>query len=165
MTSGMIKALIAGVVALSPSSRAAASDEHPCRMEDKECHKIEQSLRDWVRAFNERDIDGVMAVWADDVVGWYPDGDVVGRPATRQQYAAITEPGFSTNFSVKIVEIHVSGATAYVRDIWRAADGEAEQVYKSFEIWNKGASGDWRITRWISFPEPRKICDGDPAAE
>lgn len=147
-------ALAIGLAAIMTAPRAALADEAPCQAQDKACLAIESVLHDWAQAFNAGDLDGVMKVWADEVEGWYPDGDVIGRAATRAQYAPITEPDFTTKIAVNIVEISVSGSNAYVRDIWTATNGEKSVTYKSFEIWRKTDAGDWRIKRWISFPLP-----------
>lgn len=147
-------ALAVGLAAAMTGPIAARAAEAPCAAQDKDCLAIESALHDWAQAFNSGDLEGVMKVWADDVEGWYPAGDVNGRAATREQYAPITEPDYAAKIAVNIVEISVYGSNAHVRDIWTVSDSEASVTYKSFEIWKQNAAGDWRITRWISFPAP-----------
>jgi ketosteroid isomerase-like protein len=64
-----------------------------------------------------------------------------------------------THYEVQVVEVMVSGKLAVVRDIWRftTAAGKpdaATSVVRGFEVWTAQPDSSWRISRWISAPEP-----------
>jgi len=76
--------------------------------------------------------------------------DVASCSGTRAALAAA---------EVQVVEVMVSGKLAVVRDIWRftTAAGKPDattSVVRGFEVWTEQPDSSWRISRWISAPEP-----------
>jgi ketosteroid isomerase-like protein len=54
----------------------------------------------------------------------------------------------------------VSGPMAVVRDVWtftttKKGDKPTVERVKSFEVWKQQPDGRWKISRWISAPEPK----------
>lgn len=121
--------------------------------------EIRAALADWVAAANREDWKSASRVWAPDLVGWYPGqpDDTYAREMDRVANPKLGSP--KTHYEVEAVEVMVSGKLAVVRDIWRftAPAGEPEattSVVKSFEVWRQQPDRPWRISRWISAPEP-----------
>jgi ketosteroid isomerase-like protein len=145
-----------------------ASDQPPgVASAAAESKRVEAAIRDsldrWVRAFNARDTAGVMAVWAPDLIGWYPGAPDITYADTRAGFEReFADPGARSTYALTVEEVQVSGDIAVVRDRWTETDarpGSQEAIVtklKSFEIWRRQPDGVWKITRWISAPEPRQ---------
>jgi ketosteroid isomerase-like protein len=120
---------------------------------------IRAALDGWVDAANRQDWQTAARVWAPDLVGWYP-GQPDDTYAKEMERAANPKSGRpKTRYEVKVEEVMVSGPLAVVRDIWRftTAPGTPDSliaVVRGFEVWRRQADGHWKISRWISAPEP-----------
>lgn len=142
-----------------PPAAASAAATEPKRVEAA----IRESLDRWVKAYNNRDTAGVMAVWAPDLIGWYPGVQDLTYADTRAGFEReFADRGSRSTYSLVVEEVQVSGDLALVRDRWTETDTspESQEVtttrLKSFELWRRQPDGAWKITRWISAPEPRK---------
>jgi len=120
---------------------------------------IHAALTDWVAAANRGDWKSASKVWAPDLVGWYPGqpDDTHAREMDRVANPKLGTP--KTHYEVEVVEVMVSGKLAVVRDIWRftTAAGKPDattSVVRGFEVWTQQPDSSWRISRWISAPEP-----------
>jgi len=119
--------------------------------------QIRDSLGKWVAAANRGDWKEALKVWAPDLIGWYP-----GMPdATFAREAENAARGGAprTRYDLEIKEVMVSGSLAVVRDLWtfstkRESGEELVEKVKSFEVWQRQPDGSWKISRWISAPEP-----------
>jgi ketosteroid isomerase-like protein len=152
-------ALGGGVASDQPPAVASAAATDSKRVEAA----IREALDRWVKAFNSRDTAGVMAVWAPDLIGWYPGAPDITYADTRAGFEReFADPGSRSTYSLLVEEVQVSGDMAVVRDRWTETDtrpGSQEVTItklKSFEIWRRQPDGVWKITRWISAPEPRQ---------
>ncbi|MFL5460615.1 MAG: YybH family protein [Gemmatimonadales bacterium] len=121
--------------------------------------EIRATLADWVAAANRGDWKSASKVWAPDLVGWYPGqpDDSYAREMDRVANPKLGSP--KTHYEVEVVEVMASGRLAVVRDIWRftTAAGKPDattSVVRGFEVWAQQPDGSWRISRWISAPEP-----------
>jgi ketosteroid isomerase-like protein len=119
---------------------------------------IRQALAGWVEAANRGDWKAALKVWAPDLIGWYPGSpdDTYAREA--ENAARAGEP--RTKYELEIKEVLVAGSLAVVRDVWkfttrRTAGAPTVETVKSFEVWRRQPDGAWRISRWISAPEPK----------
>ena len=119
---------------------------------------IRQALTGWVEAANRGDWKAALKVWAPDLIGWYPGSpdDTYAREA--ENAARAGEP--RTKYELEIKEVLVAGSLAVVRDVWkfttrRPAGEPTVETVKSFEVWRRQPDGAWRISRWISAPEPK----------
>jgi len=132
-----------------------------------ESKRVEASIREaldqWVKAFNSHDTAGVMAVWAPDLIGWYPGAPDITYADTRAGFEReFADHGSRSTYSLAVEEVLVSGDLAVVRDRWTETDtrpGSKDVTVtklKSFEVWRRQPDGAWKITRWISAPEPRQ---------
>lgn len=120
---------------------------------------IHAALTDWVAAANRGDWKSASKVWAPDLVGWYPGqpDDTYALEMDRVANPKLGSP--KTHYEVQVVEVMVSGKLAVVRDIWRftTAAGKPDattSVVRGFEVWTRQPDSSWRISRWISAPEP-----------
>lgn len=137
---------------LPPAAQGAPGSE-----EAKAEKEIRGALAGWVAAANRGDWQEALKIWAPDLIGWYPGmpDDTYAREVERAARAGLPR----TTYEVEIKEVMVSGALAVVRDVWtfstRNASGAARvERVKSFEVWRRQPDGLWKISRWISAPEP-----------
>jgi ketosteroid isomerase-like protein len=143
----------------SPAAASAIAAAEAKRVEAT----IREALDQWVRAYNSRDTAGVMAVWAPDLLGWYPGTPDINYGDTRAGFEReFAGHEFRSTYSLVVEEVQVSGDLAVVRDRWTETDtrpGSQEVTttrLKSFELWRRQPDGTWKISRWISAPEPRQ---------
>jgi ketosteroid isomerase-like protein len=139
---------------LPPSGNAQARADSAAAV-----RAIHAALTDWVAAANRGDWKSASKVWAPDLVGWYPGqpDDTYAREMDRVANPKLGSP--KTHYEVQVVEVMVSGKLAVVRDIWRftTAAGKPDKttsVVRGFEVWTVQPDSSWRISRWISAPEP-----------
>ena len=139
---------------LSPSGNAQTRADSAAAV-----RAIHAALTDWVAAANRGDWKSASKVWAPDLIGWYPGqpDDTYARELDRVANPKLGSP--KTHYEVQVVEVMVSGKLAVVRDIWRftTAAGKpdgATSVVRGFEVWTEQPDSSWRISRWISAPEP-----------
>ena len=139
---------------LSPSGNAQTQADSAAAV-----RAIHAALTDWVAAANRGDWKSASKVWAPDLVGWYPGqpDDTYAREMDRVANPKLGSP--KTHYEVQVVEVMVSGKLAVVRDIWRftTAAGKPDattSVVRGFEVWTEQPDSSWRISRWISAPEP-----------
>jgi ketosteroid isomerase-like protein len=123
--------------------------------------EIRASLANWVAAANRGDWQEALKVWAPDLIGWYPGAPDDTYPREVERAGKAGPP--RTTYSVDVQEVMVSGGMAVVRDVWTftsKVDGKPGEprvdTVKSFEVWTKQPDGAWKISRWISAPEPKK---------
>jgi ketosteroid isomerase-like protein len=120
---------------------------------------IRAALAQWVAAANREDWKTAARVWAPDLVGWYP-GQPDDTYAREMDRLAHPNPARGrTRFQVNVVEVMVSGPMAVVRDIWRFTtvpdSGDSTvSIVRSYEVWKRQPGSQWKISRWISAPEP-----------
>jgi ketosteroid isomerase-like protein len=139
---------------LSPSGNAQTRADSAAAV-----RAIHAALTDWVAAANRGDWKSASKVWAPDLIGWYPGqpDDTYARELDRVANPKLGSP--KTHYEVQVVEVMVSGKLAVVRDIWRftTAAGKpdaATSVVRGFEVWTEQPDSSWKISRWISAPEP-----------
>jgi len=120
---------------------------------------IRATLSRWAEAATAQDHQTTMAVWAPDLIGWYPGqpDDTYEREATAA--ARPPDPRRRVRTQVTVNEVLVSGRLAVVRDTWVVTQWQANPdstvaTIRGFEVWQPQPDGVWRITRWISAPQP-----------
>jgi ketosteroid isomerase-like protein len=119
--------------------------------------QIRESIESWRLAANRGDAAGEDKIWAAGVQGWFPSAAEFEIPAAFG--GAVEGKALRSTYTVKINEVLVSSDLAVVRDTWEetvhAPDGRtAHRIIQSFEVWQPQASGEWKISRWISAPGP-----------
>jgi steroid delta-isomerase len=126
---------------------------------ESDAAKIRQALADWVEATWAGDRMRASRIWAPDLVGWYPGQPDDSYEREMESARNPRAPDAPRSLpSVEVVEVMVSGDLAVVRDIWRFSRiAGADTTFSSlrgFEVWRRQPDGEWRISRWISAPDP-----------
>jgi ketosteroid isomerase-like protein len=147
-------ALILAAALLLPAAAQAAPTADALKAEKE----IRGALAAWVSAANRGDWKEALKVWAPDLIGWYPGmpDDTYAREVERAARAGPPR----TTYQVDVHEVMVSGSMAVVRDVWTFSTKNASgpptvEKVKSFEVWRRQSDGRWKISRWISAPEPK----------
>jgi hypothetical protein len=107
------------------ASAQAVSDTLPLRVAERQ-----------IEAFNRRDIDGFMALYADDaVVMEFPSGTVIarGKSAIRDRYARMMQAPAQLP-EVRVEPRVVNGAFVFENEVWDAKPGERNQAVWMYEI-------------------------------
>jgi ketosteroid isomerase-like protein len=130
----------------------------PTPEEAKAEREIRSALASWVEAANRGNWKEALKVWAPDLIGWYPGMPDDTYPREVERAARAGAP--RTKYQVDVQEVMVSGPMAVVRDVWtfstKGASGQLTiEKVKSFEVWKRQPDGHWKISRWISAPEPK----------
>ena len=86
-------------------------------------------------------------------MGWFPSAAEFKRAGAFD--GAVDAKTLTSTYTVSVD----SADLAVVRDTWEetvhSPDGRsAHRTIKSFEVWQPQANGEWKISRWISVPEP-----------
>ena len=117
-------ALAAALVAISSDLSAQVRDTTPTAV-----------ARRQIEAFNQKDIDGFMALYADDaVVHEFPSGKVLwqGKAAIRARYAGMFAG--PARPPVRVEPRIVDGAFVVEYEVWDAKPGERNHATWMYEI-------------------------------
>ena len=123
----------------------------------------EKAIRDsetaWVKEFAAKDMDKIVAHYADDGVVLLSNAPtMVGKDAIRAGMKdAVTDPKFSLD--LKTVKVEVSGDLAYSQGTYSVmfTDPKTKKVVaetgRYVEVYKKQADGSWKIVQDINSPE------------
>jgi len=116
--------------------------------------------RAWLDAAARRDLDGMLAIYADDAQELLPDlAPIVGRGAIRAFYGGLAEqfPRLAHDFVQEEILVAESGDLAVARGTYRfTADTERPeevQTGRFVGVWRR-IDGDWRLVINISNGDP-----------
>jgi steroid delta-isomerase len=133
-------------------------DSQPVNAQPSDSQLIRRALEEWVVATNDgRRLDAA-SIWAKNLIGWYPGqpDDTFEREMERARRLDGVKPEMRTELTIN--EIMVSGDLAVVRDTWtftsQTGTGPTRSSLRGFEVWRKQRDGSWKISRWISAPDP-----------
>jgi len=100
----------------------------------------------WETAFNAKDIDALVDLYASDARILPPNAEMTsGSDALRAEFGAMIDAGLSIELTS--VEAMVSGDMGYnVGAYTLTADGKVVDVGKYMEIWHRGDDGQWRYS-------------------
>lgn len=148
--------MVLGAATLFGASLSAAAASTP--VEGKAEAEIRAALARWVEAANRQDWKRALDVWAPDLIGWYPGiPDITYERELENSKHPSSGP--LTTYQVTVNEVIISGELAVVRDTWtftkKQASGDAIEKVRSYEVWRQQTDGQWKISRWISAPEPQ----------
>jgi len=103
----LILTTLASVAANAQSKNAA-----PANLDENEAKEIRGWLDRWVKAFKAKDIDAIMALYADDVVAYdvVPPLQYIGKDAYRGDYQQFFSQYEDNTLNVDLRDVHV-GAT------------------------------------------------------
>ena len=98
----------------------------------------------WETAFNAKDIDALVELYADDARVLPPNAEMsTGSDGLRAEFGGMIDAGLSAELTS--IEAMVSGDIGYNVGTYKlTADGEVVDVGKYMEIWHRGNDGTWR---------------------
>jgi ketosteroid isomerase-like protein len=120
--------------------------------------KIRQAIEGFVEAYNQGDVDTLLAVYTEDCVDMSEGQPTLVGDQVRQDTKARlndTFTKFTGHLTVEVDEIEVAGDCAFDRGTLRLelrpkAEGQPVLVERRFiEIWRRGQDGEWRVARCI----------------
>ena len=135
--------LVVGV-GMDGCSRPAAVDVKA------EAEKIRERSRQWLAADSARDIEGALAMYADDAVEFASNTPAVfGKDAIRTWYKSwLLDTTTSLTFATEGVEVSASGDLAYERGTYKfvtnGPKGRSEDVGKYATVW-KRVGDTWQV--------------------
>jgi len=138
---GLLAGLAAAAPLLAGGAAHAQDDERAIRAIDEA----------WSRALEAKDLDGVVAAYADDAVLLLPEAPLVsGRSAIRERFARrLSTPGYHASFVTTRVTVSPSREMAWEIGAFKVkTDGSAgpvERVGKHLVTWEK-RGGTWQVT-------------------
>ena len=115
-----------------------------------EAEKIRARSRQWLVADSTRDVEGAVAMYAQDAIELAANTPAVfGRGAIRTWYESwLPDTTTSLTFATATVDVSSSGDLAYERGIYRfvtnGPKGRSEDEGKYVTIWRKTA-GTWEV--------------------
>jgi len=123
---------------------------------DQHIEQIRALDEAWKAASAQRDLEGMMAIYAPDAQELLPDMlPIVGRDAIREFYRGLIEalPRFAHQFEAHEIIVAESGDLAVVRGSYRFSADTLRptevQAGKFVGIWRR-RDGDWRLQMNIS---------------
>jgi len=153
-------ALAALAAALLPGS-ADASDARAAAAAKSE---VMRRSAEWSAAAQSRDVEKVIAFWADDAVVLPPGLTAISGKAAIRDYVvqSFRTPGFGISWKAEAASVSGSGDLAWLRESNRVTftgpDGKPAAVNgKAVTIWKKGKDGVWRCVAdiWNDDAPPR----------
>ena len=154
-------ALAAALLAESAGAADAAADAKS---------NVMRRSAEWSAAAQTRDVEKILAFWADDAVVLPPGRPAVSGKAAIREYVveSFRIPGFGISWKAESAVVSGSGDLAYLRESNRVTftgpDGKAAAVEgKAITVWKKGTDGVWRCVADIwndDSPPPKE--DGKP---
>jgi uncharacterized protein (TIGR02246 family) len=142
----MNRLLVAVIVGVSLAGIGCASAGNAADVPSQ----IRQLDEEWSRAAQGRDVDRVLAYWADDAIVFPPGSPpVAGKAAIRDFVSrSFQTPGFSISWKTTTVAVSRSGDVAYTtgtnRVTFTAPDGRQVAVDgKAVAVWRR-KEGAWK---------------------
>ena len=132
--------LFASMLLPGYASAQTASDEQ----------QIKDLERQWAEAVEERDLDSIVALFADDGRIMPPNAEAVsGRDSIEKTWRAILDlPELDFSFAPTDVSVSESGDMGYVlgtyRLMYKGEDGTVQDAGKYVDVWEK-IDGDWKV--------------------
>lgn len=123
-------------------------------------------------AFNDKDPDRIMALYAPDVVLSYPGIPDMGYAEFAKAYSELRnpKPGVTVKTSPTIEEILVSGDLGVIRITWHTTTTETNppkestRQMKDLQVWRRQADGKWKLSRGMHYRVPPPQPEAKPAS-
>jgi ketosteroid isomerase-like protein len=116
--------------------------------------QVWDTFEHWVRAYEDGDLKGIMAIFDSDVVFEFQGSPDASAEMLRQDYEADLKaraPG--TRWVPRVEEVHAEGSMAFVRSVWELdIAGKVTQRNRSLDVFHRH-DGRWLILRSITYPE------------
>jgi ketosteroid isomerase-like protein len=107
------------------------------------------------RDFAERDVDGWMSHWAEDVVVFRPDGPFIRTKSAATEHYRKAFGGGKVNLNWKPLGGMISSGSdlGFTYGTWERGDG---QKGKYMTTWKKQKDGSWKIVADLGNPDTQK---------
>jgi ketosteroid isomerase-like protein len=124
-------------------------------------HAVRSALTDWVDAANRSDAARMRSIWAERVVGYFPRAAVFGDSAAfataNLTYDRTRQP--RVTYELVVDDVVANGSVVVVHDLWTeirtfSESNKVQRQIRGSELWRCQPDGRWRITRYVSAPEP-----------
>ncbi len=120
---------------------------------------IKNKLKKWAESFNQRDLNKLKEIYAEDFLASYPNQPNQDLNLTMESFNHLFQNTFlEMKMSFKVLEIEASGDLAYVR-LDQVSEVKPKIAKKpqygqdtGIQIWKKQANGDWKMSRSVMFP-------------
>jgi uncharacterized protein (TIGR02246 family) len=144
----MKRALTTSHVLLAAALGAGAAPADDASAEERAIREVDRA---WSAALERKDLEGVMAVYAEDALFLPPNAPLVeGRAGIRDRFARrMALPGYAASFVPTRIVVARSGDMAYEHGTFstRATDPQGRTVVrtgKHLVTWSK-RDGHWRV--------------------
>lgn len=167
-TIALVALLVATVDCNFGSSSSTTASSTPSSSVDDGAALMQVS-RDWAKAAQSRDVEGVLSYWADDAIVMQTDQPaLVGKEAIRGMVqGGFKDPSFSITWEPERAVISKSGDIGYLvehnRMTFTDPTGKARTVLgKGVTIWRKDTSGNWKnvVDIFNTSPKERVLPEG-----
>jgi ketosteroid isomerase-like protein len=137
----------------SVTANAQTKDAAPANADDVAIKEIRSWLDRWTKAFGAKDIDAIMALYADDVIAYdiVPPLQYAGKAEYRSDYLQFLSQ-YADNVKVEVRDLHVgaSGDLGYAAGL-ELISGTLKGGHKS-EVWARFTSLFRKSGgRWLDF--------------
>ena len=124
---------------------------------------IKNELYKWRDAFNQKDLQNTLSIYADNYTGYYPGTAALDVKAMKEQFEKFFNNKYlKVTLKLEISEVQTGGSLAYatVNFIWAFLPSIAtspQYAYeKGIQIWEKQSNGKWQLTRSSIIPYSEK---------
>ena len=159
-----VASVVASIVAAAALHAQAPAPAAGCGSHDSTAamSAVRARLSAWVQETNRGEILAAGEVWAPRVVAWFPPAAIFSDSAAASAAGVpLSTPAATakTTYDLVIDDIVAGGTIVVVHDIWTetrtyAAGQAARRTIRGSELWRCQRDGRWRITRFVSAPEP-----------
>jgi uncharacterized protein (TIGR02246 family) len=111
--------------------------------------QIEAAQQKWGKAWNERDLETMLSLYAEDAQAYSPDSGITkGRAAMRQRFERAFKPENHAPETATTLDVLAQGEFATETGTWvaKSEDGTEEGSYLT--VWRK-IGGEWKVLREI----------------
>ena len=120
---------------------------------------IKNRLKEWADFFNERNLEKLKGIYADDYLASYPNQPNQDLNLTLESFKHLFQNTFlEMKMSFKILEIESGGDLAYVR-LNQVSEVKPKNAKKpqygedtGIQIWKKQPTGEWKLSRSVMYP-------------
>lgn len=121
--------------------------------------EIRLALENWTKDFNEKKVDKICGLFAQDLIANYGDyPELSYESICTQLKSSLTMQDRTFNYTLDLQEIIVTGDLGVVRLIWTLevsdSNGHLVETVKDrgIDIFRRQSDGKWRISRYIAYP-------------
>lgn len=161
-TAGLLVATTLALTAIPGSAQQAKTEAASSSTQEKDIATLRSLAIKSGESFNAKDPDGIMSLYAPDVLISYPGIPDMGYEDFAKAYAGLRNPtpGVTVKTSPTIEEVLVSGDLGVIRIIWNTTTTETNpprehtRQMKDLQVWRRQADGSWKLSRGMHYRMP-----------